>query len=391
MPRPPKGPRLWFRAESHRSDGRLRSSAQWFIRDGSRLVGTGCSKEDRRAAEAVLARYILESHRPQAPTNSQAALVADVLNLYLTDIAPAHARPADTAARCEHLLTYFGAQPIAAIKGASCRAYWQGRTSINSARRELEDLRAALNHWRREGHAVHVPTVALPPRPQPRMRFLTRSEAAQLLLAAWRMRQEWKGASTSRATGRHVARFILVALYTGTRSAAICGAAMRPGVANASGYVDLESGIYWRKPPGAAQNNKRQPPVPIPPRLLAHLRRWHRLGISRDFVVEWNGKPVASIKRALRAARAAAGLGPDVTAHVLRHTTATWLLQAGVDMWQAAKFLGMSVETLERVYGHYAPDHLQAAAKAISSAPQKPHRNSVNKTRRTASRQTGTI
>jgi integrase len=55
--------------------------------------------------------------------------------------------------------------------------------------------------------------------------------------------------------------------------------------------------------------------------------------------------------------------GPDkVTRHTLRHTRATWLLQAGVDLWTAAGFLGMTVRTLERVYGHHCPDYQEQAA-----------------------------
>jgi hypothetical protein len=38
-------------------------------------------------------------------------------------------------------------------------------------------------------------------------------------------------------------------------------------------------------------------------------------------------------------------------------------MQAGVDKWEAAGFLGMSVEMLDRVYGHHHPDHLRAAAR----------------------------
>jgi len=36
-----------------------------------------------------------------------------------------------------------------------------------------------------------------------------------------------------------------------------------------------------------------------------------------------------------------------VTPHTPRHTAATSRMQAGVDLWQAAGFLGMWVETLE--------------------------------------------
>jgi integrase len=38
-----------------------------------------------------------------------------------------------------------------------------------------------------------------------------------------------------------------------------------------------------------------------------------------------------------------------------RHTAATWLMQAGVDAFEAAGYLGMSVETLLEVYGHHHP------------------------------------
>jgi len=64
-----------------------------------------------------------------------------------------------------------------------------------------------------------------------------------------------------------------------------------------------------------------------------------------------------------------------VTPHVLRHTAATWLMQNGVDLWTAAGFVGMSPETLQRVYGHHHPDHLRAAAEAIGygrGTPRKP-------------------
>ena len=79
---------------------------------------------------------------------------------------------------------------------------------------------------------------------------------------------------------------------------------------------------------GHARPNKRQPPVRLPDRLLAHLRRWHRLGIAKQAVVEWNGKPVRSVRKAFAAAVKAAGLdGLGITPHVLRHTAATWAMQ----------------------------------------------------------------
>ncbi len=43
-------------------------------------------------------------------------------------------------------------------------------------------------------------------------------------------------------------------------------------------------------------------------------------------------------------------------------------MQRGVDLWEAAGVLGMSLETLERNYGHHHPEHLKCAAHAIGYA-----------------------
>jgi len=58
-----------------------------------------------------------------------------------------------------------------------------------------------------------------------------------------------------------------------------------------------------------------------------------------------------------------------VMPHTLRHTAATWLMQRGADLWQASGFLSMSVETLQRVYGHHHPDWMKDAAEIIGERP----------------------
>jgi len=74
-----------------------------------------------------------------------------------------------------------------------------------------------------------------------------------------------------------------------------------------------------------------------------------------------NGREVVDPHSAWRKIIKAAKL-PGVTKHTLRHTRATWMMQKGVPIWEAAGFLGMSVKTLERVYGHHSPDHQENAA-----------------------------
>src|SRR5215208_8368967 len=72
-----------------------------------------------------------------------------------------------------------------------------------------------------------------------------------------------------------------------------------------------------------------------------------------------------SVKTAFDHAVSLAKLEGKVTPHTLRHTAATWLMQSGIDKWEAAGYLGMSVEMLDRVYGHHHPDHLKGAANAF--------------------------
>jgi hypothetical protein len=76
---------------------------------------------------------------------------------------------------------------------------------------------------------------------------------------------------TDRRPLRHVARFILIGIYT-RASGSIAAASPYPE--NGRSFVDLEGGIFYRKRIGKRATKKRQTPAPIPPRLLSHMRRW---------------------------------------------------------------------------------------------------------------------
>jgi integrase len=398
MPRPAKGARLWLRPEERFADGRLHTRAVWVIRDGPRKISTGCAAEDRAGAECVLGDHLSSKYQPNRRRGRHPSeiLIADVLTIYLTDVAPLHAREDETKRRGLTLDAWWTDKTLADVNGANCRAYVADRVgkpwksarpwktgnarivTAAAARRELEDLRSAINHHRKEGLCSEVVSVVLPARSEARERWLTRSEAARLILAAWRAKQLMPDKESRRAVGQHVARFILVALYTGTRSSAICGAALMPTIGR--GHVDLDQGVFYRRAIGRRETSKRQPPVKLPPRLLTHMRRWERLRLSRTTVIEWNGEPVNSVRKGFAAAVRAAGLGPGVTPHILRHTCATWLMQRGVNLWDAAGFLGMTVQQLERAYGHHHPDFQQEAVAALGG--QYAERNTVNKSRR---------
>jgi integrase len=405
MPRSAKGARIWLEPEERNADGKIIRRAAWVIRDGPRKIRTGRAGGDRKGAEQSLAEYIAAKYqvpRDRGRHPSQ-ILVLDVLNIYLADVAPRHSRPEITKGRVLTLADWWGAKTLADVNGTSCRDYVAYRTSqprraakpeitgrparmitAAGARRELEELRSAINHHRREGLCSEFVDVALPDKSEPREDWLTRSEAARIIRAAWRARQKMGEGITDRLVGRHLARFILVGLYTGTRHAAICSAGFNPAVGR--GHIDLDSGVFYRRRQGSRQTNKRQPPVRLPERLLVHLRRWKRLGTAKLAVVEWNGKPVASVRKSFAAAAIEAGMDRHITPHILRHTAATWAMQSGSDIWDAAGYLGMSPEVLERVYGHHHPDFQRDVAERMSG--QKRDRYPVNKRTQPSARDT---
>lgn len=157
--------------------------------------------------------------RSATAAGTPAILIADVLAIYLTDIAPQHAREGETRQRVLKLDEWWGTRTLADINGPSCRAYaawrtgqvWKSATpgspgarkvTTAAARRELEDLRAALRYHHREGLCSEAVQVVLPEKPMARERWLTRSEAARLLWAARRYRETQKGVETDRRSRR---------------------------------------------------------------------------------------------------------------------------------------------------------------------------------------------
>jgi integrase len=148
------------------------------------------------------------------------------------------------------------------------------------------------------------------------------------------------------------------------------------------GWIDVERGIFSRRANRQRETKKRKPSIPLPPEIHGHLRRWKPRG--QRFAVEWYGGPVARIAKAFRTVVWNAGLGADVTPHVLRHTAATWLMQAGTDPWEAADFLGMTAETLMSRYGHHHPDYLSGARRAFHRHRNR-HRNTVTEREQTMS------
>ena len=118
--------------------------------------------------------------------------------------------------------------------------------------------------------------------------------------------------------------------------------------------------IFKRKPDNKKETSKRQPTIPIPPRLLVHMRRWQRLGISKRTLIECNDRPVSAVKAGWESVVKMAGLATNdkqkkVIRHTLRHTAITWYLNQGVDIEKVGLYCGVSVATIRKTYRHLMP------------------------------------
>jgi len=367
MPRPSKPPRLYLRA------GRKGHAAKWVILDGPKETGTGAGAEDIAAAERALEDYLASKRQPPTSGCLNEILIDDILTIYLEEVAatsPSREWLCHTAAP---VLDWWSGKALIDVRGKTCRDYVAWRTaqtikhterqiSDQTARHELKTLRAAINHFHGEhGPLASVPKVSLPARaPQRTDYWLTRQEAAARLRVARRREETW-----------HVARMILIGIYTGTRPGAILKLQWLPSASG--GWIDLERSVIHRQAAGARQTRKKATPVRIHRRLMAFLSHWRERDLASGIanVISYRGRPVVKLRRSWSSVRIAAGHDARVDGpHILRHTAATWLMQAGVDSAEAADFLGMTPETLWNEYGHHHPDFQETAANAVARRPR---------------------
>lgn len=104
--------------------------------------------------------------------------------------------------------------------------------------------------------------------------------------------------------------------------------------------------------------------VPMTNSLHAALLAAKKAALS-DNVVEWSVRPVKSIKKGFKAAANVAGLD-GVSPHVLWHTAAVHMAEAGMLMGEIAQYLGHSDSRItSSTYARYSPDHLRKAASAL--------------------------
>jgi integrase len=261
--------------------------------EGSRRRRIALKASDKFAATAEAAELVghIEQRRPR-----QRLTVGQIVEMYFEqseaiwkDVERHHWKSAAGT---------FGGLAAVDVTEAVCRKFaGDNKRKVGTIRKALSILRAALNWAERKALIDKAPHIWLPQAPPPKDRRLTREEADAL---------------RNGAVMPHVRLFIEIGLGTGARAGAIL-----------SLRWDMVSDRSIRFSQSSRQK-RRATVVPVNDTLREALER-AREGAMTDYVIEWAGQPVKSIKRGFREAVKRAGLGADVTPHVLRHTAASWM------------------------------------------------------------------
>lgn len=243
------------------------------------------------------------------------------------------------------ILAEFGQLRPTDITVAACRAYARARRGKGrkpgTVWTELNHLRIVMNWAVKMRHIPEQVYVELPQKPPPRDRRLTREEAYRLQQAA---------------EPEHVKVAITLMLGTAARKGAVLDLTWD--------RVDFERGLITYADVKDDELRKGRATV----RMNAMVRRElmkAKKGALSAYVVEWAGKKIGSIKRGFAASVDRAGL-EGVTPHVLRHTAATLMAEAGRPMTEIAAVLGHSDSSItERVYAKFSPAYLKESTDAL--------------------------
>ena len=237
----------------------------------------------------------------------------------------------------------------AELKKTACRTYItrRRRTNVSNAtiRQELAYLQAALNFAVLTEIIDKAPKLSKPPPPRARDYWLTHDEVARLIEST---------------DAPHIKLFIVLSIATAARPKHLLELTWD--------RVDLRGRVIELDNPDKDRTQKGRARVPINETALEHLTIARAIS-ETSHVIEYDGKPILSVRSGITAAARRAGL-PRVTQYVLRHTAGTWMARKGVPLAEIAEFMGhTSIETTRRHYAKHHPDHLMKAAGALEITP----------------------
>lgn len=309
----------------------------WYDDKARRTLRESLGTKDDAAARTAFARFLTAGPKSTRLVGPAGVTVRQVLEWYDTQ----HVKPnvVDKERQRDamtHLNAFMGDTPIARIDVEQSRAYATARRagatsgrvgSDSTIRRELNVLVAAATHAR---HWDRITDADLP-----RVDLPAETKGGQV---KWLTKEQIRGSLDSSTGLLH--DFILIGYYTGARRASVEWLRKT--------QVDLRHSRIDLQGPDDAVTKKRRPKVPIFPEIRPTVERL--METSGDYLIgQRMYKPFVSHM---------ADIGIEAHPHMLRHSRATHMLMDGEDPYKVAKLLGDTLATIERVYGHFAPEYL---------------------------------
>jgi integrase len=306
-----------------------RHGRRWQIRvsagGGRRLERTlppGATRRDALDAEAALRRAQIDVAAGRAPQR----LIDEALDRYEDSARQLRSYAHDLRYRIAVIRGYTQGRTLADLAAIGSQLQKDGRESglaPGTINRSLAIIRRVGRLAERWGWIEHAPPIDLLPGEKARHVYLTPAQVQALC----------------KVTDDEFGDFIRLAVLSGMRRGEILG--LRPSDVRDGGVV-----LH-------ATKSGRPRVVPLPPEAL-------RIAQER---LPWGFGPVGVFRR-FKAARDAVGLS-HVRLHDLRHTYASWLVQAGQSLTAVRDLLGHSNLAVTSRYSHLAPEHLREAVNAL--------------------------
>lgn len=247
----------------------------------------------------------------------------------------------------KQLTDTFGNVPLSRISVMMIEQFQSEQLNKGKKPATANRLLATLKHCIHKGYQWEMITeetlkrvrqVKFLPENNKRLRYLSKDECRTLL---------------DNCNG-HLKAIVTFALNTGCRRGEILSLRWES--------VDLKHGFIRLD---RTKNGERRD-IPISDPLRAVLQGiTRRLDVPYVFFDNTTGKPYQDVKRSFSTACRRAGI-TDFHFHDLRHTFASHLVMAGVDITTVSKLLGHKSLTMTLRYAHLAPNHLQNAVNMLN-------------------------
>jgi integrase len=298
----------------------------------NRLLPQGWSRAD---AQEYDQRETARLYKVATGGSKPEPLIEDAVLIYLQHHAPTLKNRHDLEGALAILLPHYEGKPLSKLADVA-RAYIKDAdVGPATVKNRLAYLRAACRWaWKHHGICEHDPAerMVLPKVKNARHVYLSRAEALRVFRAM--------GLSWSRDAAR-------VAFYTGWRISEVLQAVP----------VETSIGLALTIPDS---KNGQPRIVPVHPR-IAHLVRecWP------PQVTKWTAS------KAVKAALRGVGLG-HARLHDLRHSAASEMINAGVDLYTVGGVLGHKSAVSTARYAHLAQHRLKAAVGTIGAKISQP-------------------